>query len=99
MNTKTPAVRRDPPGARRRTPNKPPFEDGTELLGSAPRSAADYRTAAARTQALLTMTTTPRLKQYLGEIIAWCERQAAEIENKRQRQRRSALGSAEQEIQ
>jgi hypothetical protein len=45
------------------------------------------------------MTTTPRLKQYLGEIIAWCEGQAADIENKRQRQRRSALGSAEQEIQ
>ena len=96
MNIESPAVRIDP-GVRLRAPNTPPFE--AELLGSAPRSAADYRTAAARTQALLTMTTTPRLKQYLGEIIAWCERQAAEIENKRQRQRRSALGSAEQEIQ
>jgi hypothetical protein len=98
MNIESPAVRRDP-GARLRTPDRPPFEDGTELLGSAPRSAADYRTAAARTQALLTTTTTPRLKQYLGEIIAWCEGQAVDLEHKRQRQRRSALGSAEQEIQ
>jgi len=38
MDTKTPAVRGDP-GAHLRTPNKPPFEDGTESLRSAPRSA------------------------------------------------------------
>jgi hypothetical protein len=77
-------VRRDP-GGRLTAPNKPPFEYGTELLGSAPRSAADYRTAAARTKALLTMTTTPKLKRYLAEIIAWCEGQAIDIEHKRQR--------------
>jgi len=84
MSTKTPAVRRDL-GARLRTPDKSPFENGTELLGSAPRSAADYRTAAARTKALLSMTTTPKRKRYLGEIIAWCEGQAVDIEHKRQR--------------
>jgi hypothetical protein len=84
MATKTPAVRRDP-RARLRTPNNLPFEDGTELLGSAPRSATDYRTTAARTKALLSITTTPKLKRYLGEIIAWCEGQAVDIDIERKR--------------
>lgn len=39
-----------------------------------------YRTTADRYRKLLSETTTPRLAQYLGEIIARCERLAREIE-------------------
>ena len=38
-----------------------------------------YRTAAARARRLRAEATTPRLKQYLGEVIARCERLAEEI--------------------
>jgi hypothetical protein len=44
-------------------------------------SAADYRTAAARAQRLHAQATTPRLKQYLVEVIARCERLAGATEN------------------
>ena len=42
-------------------------------------SVAYYRTAAARARRLQAEATTPRLKQYLGEVIARCERLAEEI--------------------
>ena len=42
-------------------------------------SVAYYRTAAARARRLQADATTPRLKQYLGEVIARCERLAEEI--------------------
>jgi len=38
-----------------------------------------YRTAAARARWLRAEATTPRLKQYLGEVIARCERLEGEI--------------------
>jgi hypothetical protein len=38
-----------------------------------------YRTAAARARRLQAEATTPRLKQYLRELIARCERLADEI--------------------
>ena len=41
-------------------------------------SAAHYRAAAERARKLLKEATTPTLKQYLGEVIAFCERSAAE---------------------
>ena len=41
-------------------------------------SAAHYRAAAERARKLLKEATTPRLKQYLGVVIAYCERSAAE---------------------
>src|SRR5580693_7356746 len=44
-------------------------------------SAADYRTAAARAQRLHAQATTPRLKQYLVEVTARCERLAGETES------------------
>jgi len=50
---------------------------GAELGLSAPRVAAHYRTAAARAKALQAVTTTPRLKQYLGEKIARYESRAS----------------------
>lgn len=43
------------------------------------KSAAHYRTAAERARKLLEGVTTPRLKQYLTEVIAQCERFAKEI--------------------
>ena len=42
-------------------------------------SVAYYRTAAARARRLQADATTPRLKQYLGQVIAQCERLAEEI--------------------
>ena len=44
-------------------------------------SVAYYRTAAARARRLQAEATTPRLKQYLGEVIARCERLAGEVES------------------
>jgi len=43
-------------------------------------SVAYYRTAAARARRLQADATTPRLKQYLGELISRCERLAGEVE-------------------
>ena len=42
------------------------------------KSADYYRAAAKRARKLLEEATTPRLKQYLGEVIAQCERFAEE---------------------
>jgi hypothetical protein len=61
----------------------PSWDDGVELLLSASRSAAYYRTAAARAKALQATTTTPRVKQYLDGIIALFEGRAVDIENSR----------------
>jgi hypothetical protein len=58
----------------------PPNEDGGELFLSLPLPAADFRAAAARARALQAMTTTPRLKRYLGEMIARYEERAFDIE-------------------
>jgi hypothetical protein len=46
---------------------------------SAEVSVEYYRTAAARARRLRAEATTPRLKQYLGEVIARCERLEGEI--------------------
>jgi hypothetical protein len=43
-------------------------------------SVAYYRTAAARARRLQADATTPRLKQYLGQVIAQCERLARDRE-------------------
>ena len=53
------------------------FHEGV-LLKEQP--ADYYRTTADRNRKLLAEATTPRLKQYLGEVIARCERLAREIE-------------------
>jgi hypothetical protein len=46
------------------------------------QSAAYYRAAAARARGLRAGATTPRLKNYLGEIIARCEQLAGEAQGK-----------------
>ena len=43
------------------------------------KSVAHYRAAAERARKLLEGVTTPRLKEYLTEVIAQCERFAKEI--------------------
>jgi hypothetical protein len=62
--------------------SKPTMEAGhfheVYLLKEQP--ADYYRTTADRYRKLLAETTTPRLTQYLGEMIARCERLAREIE-------------------
>jgi hypothetical protein len=55
-------------------------DGGAGLLLSASPSAAHYRAAAAQARALQAMTTTPRLKRYLGEMIARYEGRAVDIE-------------------
>jgi len=57
-----------------------PCDGGAELLLSALPSAAHCRITAAHARALQAMTNTPRLKQYLGEMIAGYEGRAADIE-------------------
>jgi hypothetical protein len=42
-------------------------------------SVAYYRTAAARARRLQAEATTPRLKKYLGEVIARCEQLAGKV--------------------
>lgn len=44
------------------------------------QSAAYYRAAAARARGLRAGATTPRLKSYLGEIIARCEQLAGDAQ-------------------
>ena len=43
------------------------------------KSAAHFRAAAERARKLLAEATTPRLKQYLSEVIAQCEQFVEEI--------------------
>jgi hypothetical protein len=64
-------------GARRPTP---PWDDGTDLLLAASPSPAHFRAAAAQARMLQAMTTTPRLKQYLREMIARYEGRAVDME-------------------
>jgi hypothetical protein len=55
------------------------FNEISDRGSSEEVSAAYYRTAAARASRLRAEATTPRLKQYLRELIARCERLAEEI--------------------
>jgi len=57
------------------------FNEISDRGSSEEVSAAYYRAAAARARRLQAEATTPRLKQYLRELIARCERLAGEIAN------------------
>jgi hypothetical protein len=57
-----------------------PCDGGAELLLSALPSAAHCRMTAAHARALQAMTEAPRLKRYLGEMIARYEGRAIDIE-------------------
>ena len=61
----------------------PLYDCIAEMLMSGPQSATYYRAAAARAKALQATTTTPRLKQFLAEMAAQYERQAAEAKGRR----------------
>ena len=56
-------------------------EKATEWWSLEQQPVAYYRAAAARAQRLQAEATTPRLKKYLGEVIARCERLAGEVES------------------
>jgi hypothetical protein len=76
MDAKTSGAR----GAMRARRTALPCDDGAELLLSASPSPAHYRAAAAQARLLQAMTTTPRLKQYLGDMIARYEGRAVDLE-------------------
>jgi hypothetical protein len=57
------------------------IEKGSEWWSLEQQPVAYYREAAARARRLHAEATTPRLKQYLVEVIARCERLAVEIES------------------
>jgi hypothetical protein len=52
--------------------------EAEHVTESADQAAAHYQAEAARARRLEALTTTPRLKEYLRELIAECERLAAE---------------------
>ena len=57
----------------------PDIETGLEWWSLEQQPVAYYRAAAARAQRLQAEATTPRLKQYLGEVIDRYERLEGEI--------------------
>ena len=57
------------------------IEKGSEWWSLEQQPIAYYRGAAARARRLHAGATTPRLKQYLSEVIARCERLAEEVES------------------
>ena len=57
------------------------FNEISDRGSSEEASVEYYRTAAARARWLRAEATTPRLKQYLGEVIARCERLEGDIVN------------------
>jgi hypothetical protein len=57
------------------------IEKNTEWWSLEQQPGAYYRAAAARARMLQAEATTPRLKKYLGEVIARCERLAGEVES------------------
>jgi hypothetical protein len=52
--------------------------EAEHVTESTDQAAAHYQAEAARARRLQGVTTTPRLKEYLQELIAECERLAAE---------------------
>jgi hypothetical protein len=76
MDAKTSEARGAMPARR----TAPPCDDGVELLLSASLSPAHYRAAAAQARLLQAMTTTTRLKKYLGDMIARYEGRAVDLE-------------------
>jgi hypothetical protein len=54
---------------------------GTEWWSLEQQPVSYYREAAARARRLYAEATTPRLKQYLSDVIARCERLAGEVDS------------------
>jgi hypothetical protein len=67
--------------------NKPRRRNGADIVTGSEwwsleqQPVAYYRAAAARARMLQAEATTPRLKKYLEEVIARCERLAGEVES------------------
>jgi hypothetical protein len=64
----------------RECPDAAAWNDGVDLLLSALPISAYCRTAAAHARVLQAMTTSPRVKQYLGEMIARYEGRVGDFE-------------------
>ena len=71
----------DFPGNNQRGRNGADIETGSEWWSLEQQPVAYYRAAVARARMLQAEATTPRLKQYLGEVIAQCERLAGEVDH------------------
>ena len=73
---------RNLPGQRnKRRRNGADIETGSEWWSLEQQPVAYYRAAAERARRLQAEATTPRLKQYLGEMIERSERLAEEVES------------------
>lgn len=72
----TPATR-----GRSQSGNQPHFEENPEWSLSERHSSGHYRAVAARARRLQTEVTTPRLKQYLADMIARSEQLAGEMDD------------------
>ena len=74
---------RDPSDSRQQkgqlSRDTPDFVEGSEWWSLEQQPAAYYRAAVARARMLQAEATTPRLKKYLGEVVARCERLAEEV--------------------
>ena len=60
--------------------NAGPFEQLSDCWSSEAQPATYYRAAATQARRLQANATTPRVKQYLDEMIAHCERLAGKVE-------------------
>ena len=77
--TQSPRNRSDPRGPNRRQRRNRADFDKEESCLLEQQSAAHYRAVAARARRLHTEATTPRLKQFLEEMIARCEQMVEEV--------------------
>jgi hypothetical protein len=72
--------------------NAGPFEQLSDCWSSEAQPATYYRTAAAQARRLQANATTPRVKQYLDEMIAHCERLAGTVEPRVSPARSATIG-------
>jgi len=71
------------------------FEQISDCWSSEQQPAIYYRTTAARARRLQADATTPRVKQYLDQMIAHCERLACKVEPGVARPRPATIGRSE----
>jgi hypothetical protein len=71
------------------------FEQLSDCWSSEAQPATYYRTAAAQARRLQANATTPRVKQYLNEMIAHCERLAGKVEREISPSRSASSGRVE----
>ena len=75
--------------------NAGPFEQLSDCWSSEAQPATYYRAAATQARRLQANATTPRVKQYLDEMIAHCERLAGKVERDISPSRSATSGRAD----